>query len=59
MKKYGWPVEFIKIKGDSPLEKFFWASSFGDWLSYHLALYYGVDPTTIEIINEYKKLLNQ
>jgi len=51
------PVEFVKVSGLTPLEKLFRSLVFGDWLSYHLALFYGVDPTPVEMVEEFKKLL--
>jgi len=52
------PVEFIKINGLTSLEKLFRSLVFGDWLSYHLALFYGIDPYPVEMVEEFKKLLN-
>ena len=51
------PVEFVKIAGSSPLEKLFRSLVFGDWIAYHLALFYGVDPAPVEMVEEFKKLL--
>ena len=51
-------VEFIKINGLTPLEKLFRSLILGDWLSYHLALFYGIDPYPVEMVEEFKKLLN-
>ncbi len=52
------PLEFVKINGSTPLEKLFQALIFGNWLSYHLALFYGIDPAPVEMVEEFKKLLN-
>ena len=52
------PVEFVKISGLTSLEKLFRSLVFGDWLSYHLALFYGIDPYPVEMVEEFKKLLN-
>ena len=51
------PVEFIELAGDNDLAKMFWTIIFGEWLSYHLALIYGVDPGEMEIIEDFKKQL--
>lgn len=51
----GLKSETIEIKGSEPLEKIFKNLIFGDWLSYHLALFYGVDPTPVELVEELKK----
>lgn len=57
LKKMGWPVEMIKVEGQNALAQLFWTSIFGDWLSYHLALFYGVDPTPVELVEEFKKMM--
>jgi len=51
------PVELIAINGSTSLEKFFRTLVFGSWLSYHLALFYGIDPTPVEMVEEFKRLL--
>lgn len=53
------PVDSIEISGDDALEKIFWALSFGEWLSYHLALFYGIDPTPVVMVEELKKRLRE
>ena len=59
LKSQGLPIDFIDVIGDNPLEKVFWASSFGEWLSYYLALFYGIDPTPIVMIEDLKKRLKE
>lgn len=59
LKKQNLPLEFIEIIGNNPLEKIFWASIFSSWLSYHLALFYSIDPTPVEIQEELKKRLQE
>lgn len=49
--------EFIKLAGQNPLEKIFYAEILGSWLSYHLAIFYGIDPAPVEMVEELKKLL--
>lgn len=58
LKQKGLPVDFIKLSGDNALEKLFSGIALGDWLSYHLALFYGIDPTPVEMVEEFKKRLN-
>jgi len=49
-------VDFIKLpEFSNPAEKLFWAINFGDWLSYHLAIYYGIDPNPVEMVEEFIK----
>lgn len=59
LKELGWPVEFIEIKDGDALEKLLWVLAYGDWLSYYLALFYGVDPTPVGLVEELKKRLPQ
>jgi len=59
LKQHGLPVDFIKLAGDNALEKLFFGITFGDWFSYHLAIFYGIDPTPVEIVEEFKKRLNE
>ncbi len=59
LKKQNLPLDFIEIVGQNPLEKIFWATAFGNWLSYHLALFYGIDPTPVEMVEELKKRLKE
>lgn len=51
------PCDFVKISGSDALEKLIYALVFGDWLSYHLAMAYGVDPTPVAMIEDFKKAL--
>ena len=53
------PINFVDVVGEGPLEKVFWASSFSDLLSYYLALFYGIDPTPVEMVEEFKKRLKE
>jgi glucose/mannose-6-phosphate isomerase len=49
-----WRVESI---GESPMARIFSLMCRGDQLSYLAALYRGVDPTPVERINEFKRIL--
>jgi len=53
------PVNFIDVIGNDSLEKVFWAISFGNWLSYYLALFYGIDPTPVAMVEEFKKRMKE
>lgn len=57
LKEMRLPIEFIEIAGETPLEKLFNAIITGNWLSYHLALFRGLDPASIAIVEEFKKRL--
>jgi glucose/mannose-6-phosphate isomerase len=57
IEREGVEVEFVDIKGNNLLEKIFSTVILGFWTAYWLALEYGIDPTEIEIINEFKQKL--
>ena len=45
----------LLIKGNSKLMKIFTAIYMAHWTSYFLALKYGIDPTPVEMVEEFKK----
>ncbi len=45
----------LLIKGSSKLMKIFTAIYMGHWTSYFLALKYGIDPTPVDMVEEFKK----
>ena len=55
--KEGVKAEFIDIKGETMLEKIFSTTLLGFWTAYWSALKYKIDPTSIEIIKEFKRRL--
>jgi len=55
IKKKKVPVTEIGITGANHLSKIFSGIYIGDWVSYYLALKNGVDPTPVDIIEEFKK----
>ena len=59
IEKEGVQVEFINIQGKTTLEKIFSTIILGFWTSYCLALKYGVDPTPVKTIEEFKRRLKE
>lgn len=57
MEKRGMGVEMIEIAGESIFEKVFSSLCLGDWTSYYLALEYGIDPTPVDMVEEFKELI--
>lgn len=57
-KKHGIPAVCIDIIGDSVYNRIFNTVLLGDWVSYHLALLYGTDPTPVAIVEDMKKRLS-
>jgi len=56
-KKRGIDSEIIDLEGHSTLEKIFFSLHLGDWVSYYLALANKQDPTPVDMVEEFKKLL--
>jgi len=57
MRKKNMEVEIVNIAGKNIVEKIFSTLYFGDWVSYYLALEYGIDPTPVNMVEEFKKLI--
>jgi glucose/mannose-6-phosphate isomerase len=55
----GIKVSFVEIKGASKAEKVFSTLLIGDWFSYRLALELGIDPTPVDMVEDFKKMLKQ
>lgn len=47
----------IETEGSGLLERIITTIYLGDWISYYLALEYGVDPTPVEMVEKFKKML--
>lgn len=53
-------TDFIDARGDSPLAQMWTMILFGDYMSYYLAIAYGVDPTPVDaLVNLKNALKNQ
>lgn len=59
IKSKGVNVDIIDIGGKNILYKIFSNLLLADWVSYYLALEYGVDPTPVKIVEEFKKKLSR
>ena len=51
--------EIIELEGESKLQQILWGIGLGDFLTIYCAILGGNDPTTIDIIEEFKKRLIQ
>lgn len=49
--------ETVHAKGNSLMEEIFYLHIMSAWVSYYLALEYGIDPVPVEIVERFKKLL--
>ncbi len=55
----GLPVRILELREGSRLSKVFSSLLLGDWVSYHLAEYYGVEPEQVPMVEEFKKLMQR
>jgi glucose/mannose-6-phosphate isomerase len=55
----GLNTDVIDARGDSPLAHMWTLVLFGDYMAYYLAMAYGVDPTPIEALVNFKKAMNE
>jgi glucose/mannose-6-phosphate isomerase len=54
LKQAGVAYEFVDSEGKSPLAQMVSLVSMGDWVSYYLAILYGVDPSPVKVISYLK-----
>lgn len=49
----------VSAQGSTALEQLLWASAFGDFVSIYLALLNGLNPAPVELVEKFKKALDQ
>jgi glucose/mannose-6-phosphate isomerase len=59
IKKSGTDCQVIELQGSTLMEKIFLGLLLADWTSYYLALEYGIDPTPVAMVEEFKKLMQE
>ena len=57
LREKGIPVEMLDMEGESVYYKVFASLRLGDFISYHLALRNGIDPTPVDMVEQLKKML--
>jgi len=57
MKDKGIAVITIEMQGADLLTKIFSTVLLGDWTAYYLALAYGIDPTPVALVEDFKKMM--
>ena len=57
-KEKGIDSETLEIAGENTFEKIFSTLILGDWISYYLAILYNQDPTPVEMVEKFKKLIS-
>jgi glucose/mannose-6-phosphate isomerase len=55
----GLNTDFIDARGDSPLAHMWTMILFGDYMAYYLAMGYGVDPTPIQALSNFKEAMKE
>ena len=53
----GMNTDYVEARGDTPLAHIWTMILFGDYMAYYLAMGYGVDPTPIQALVEFKKAM--
>lgn len=53
----GLNTDFVEARGDSPLAHLWTLILFGDYMSYYLAMAYGVDPTPVDALVSFKQAM--
>jgi glucose/mannose-6-phosphate isomerase len=48
----------VEVQGDTILEQLLWAIAYGDFVTLYLALLNGVDPAPVDLVEKFKKALN-
>lgn len=57
LRKQGLAVKVLDINQGMVFNKIFHTLYLGDWISYYLALEYGIDPTPVDMVEDLKKML--
>jgi glucose/mannose-6-phosphate isomerase len=55
----GLNTDFIEARGDSPLAHMWTTILFGDYMAYYLAMGYGIDPTPVQALVEFKRAMSE
>jgi len=55
----GMNTDFVEARGDTPLAHMWTTILFGDYMAYYLAMAYGVDPTPIQALLDFKQAMNE
>ncbi len=55
----GLNTDFMDARGDTALANIWTLILFGDYVAYYLAMAYGMDPTPVEALENFKKLLKE
>jgi glucose/mannose-6-phosphate isomerase len=53
----GLNTDFVDAQGETPLAQQWTALHFGDYVAYYLALLYDTNPTTVQVLEGFKRQL--
>ena len=53
----GMNTDYVDARGDTPLAHMWTLILFGDYMAYYLAMGYGVDPTPVQALVEFKRMM--
>jgi glucose/mannose-6-phosphate isomerase len=53
----GMNADFFEARGNTPLSHMWTMILFGDYMAYYLAMGYGVDPTPIQALVDFKNAM--
>jgi glucose/mannose-6-phosphate isomerase len=52
-------AEVVEVQGETLIQQLLWAASYGDYVSLYVALLNGVNPTPVDLVETFKKALDQ
>jgi len=55
----GMNTDHVDARGDTPLAQMWTLIHFGDYMAYYLAMWYEVDPTTVQTLVEFKQAMEE
>jgi glucose/mannose-6-phosphate isomerase len=59
LRKRGYPISTFRMPGADDLQRAFAGLLYGDWVSYYLAVFRNIDPTPVDLIDEFKAAMKR
>lgn len=59
LEEKGLETRILDMPGKTVYDKVFLTLALGGWISYYLALEYGIDPTPVDMVEDFKRLLQE
>ena len=57
LNDHGFTPEVIEVRGTTPLQQILWTILLGDYVSAYMGLLNGIDPTPVDLVEDFKKKL--